>query len=124
MAAAPSGQGPAEQGPVARQRLATGHGSHVYRVEIYREGMISSLILGAAKLNAARFTDFLNEFAQKGWRVVSLEKDTRRMLLFFTREAYVVVFERPVSGSTSGSAIGASANQALGPGSGPASGGG
>ncbi|MEM7529925.1 MAG: DUF4177 domain-containing protein [Pseudomonadota bacterium] len=63
---------------------------------IYREGLLSSLFFGAAKLNADRFTDFLNDYAIRGWRVVSMEKDVRRLLLLFTREAYVVILERPV----------------------------
>ncbi|MEL6768919.1 MAG: DUF4177 domain-containing protein [Pseudomonadota bacterium] len=70
-------------------------GAFVYRVALYREGLLSSLLLGAAKVNPERFTDFLNDYAANGWRVVSMEKDVRRMLLFFTREAYVIVLERP-----------------------------
>ncbi|MEO0822173.1 MAG: DUF4177 domain-containing protein [Pseudomonadota bacterium] len=69
--------------------------THVYKVVIYREGLISSALLGAAKVNEARFTRFLNDEAAWGWRVVTIEKDVRRMLLFFVREAYVVILERP-----------------------------
>ncbi|MEO1723128.1 MAG: DUF4177 domain-containing protein [Pseudomonadota bacterium] len=72
-----------------------GHAGFVYRVAVYREGLLSSLIFGAAKANAERFTDFLNDHATNGWRVVAVEKDVRRLLLFFTREAYVIVLERP-----------------------------
>ncbi|MEM7500327.1 MAG: DUF4177 domain-containing protein [Pseudomonadota bacterium] len=74
----------------------------VYRVAIYREGLLSSLLLGAAKVNAERFTSFLNDYAINGWRVVAIEKDTRRMLLLFSREAYVVVLERPAQQRGSG----------------------
>ncbi|PTB83487.1 DUF4177 domain-containing protein [Sulfurovum lithotrophicum] len=31
---------------------------------------------------------------ENGWRVVTMEKDIRRMLLFFKREAYVVLMMR------------------------------
>lgn len=62
-----------------------------YKVVIYQEGMLGSLIFGASKVNPVKFSQFLNENARQGWRVVTMEKDIRRMLLFFSREAYVVV---------------------------------
>lgn len=65
-----------------------------YKVVIYQESMLGSLLLGAAKVDPERFTDFLNRNASQGWRVVTMEKDIRRMLLFWQREAYVVILER------------------------------
>lgn len=65
-----------------------------YKVVIYQEGLLGSLILGAAKVDPVRFSDFLNQNARQGWRVVTMEKDIRRMLLLWRREAYVVVMER------------------------------
>jgi hypothetical protein len=65
-----------------------------YRVVIYQEGMLGSLILGGSKVNPQRFSDFLNNHALQGWRVQTMEKDIRRMLLFWKREAYVVILER------------------------------
>ena len=62
-----------------------------YKVIIYREGALASLFLGAAKINPVKFTDFLNQNAADGWRVVTMDKDIQRMLLFFRREAYVVI---------------------------------
>lgn len=67
-----------------------------YKVLIYQEGMIGSLLLGQSKVNPERFTGELNDHARKGWRVVTMEKDQRRMLLFWKREAYVVILEREV----------------------------
>jgi hypothetical protein len=64
-----------------------------YKVIIYQESMLSSLFLGAAKVDPVRFTDFLNKHAAEGWRVITMEKDVRRMLLFWQREAYLVVME-------------------------------
>jgi hypothetical protein len=63
-------------------------------VVIYQEGMLGSLLLGASKVDPVRFTDFLNKNAREGWRVITMEKDIRRMLLLWRREAYVVVLER------------------------------
>ena len=65
-----------------------------YKVVIYREGMLGSLLLGGSKVDPVKFSDFLNSNASEGWRVVTMEKDLRRMLLFFKREAYSVIMGR------------------------------
>lgn len=65
-----------------------------YKVVIYQEGMLGSLLLGSSKVNPVRFSEFLNSNAKQGWRVVTMEKDIRRMLLLWRREAYVVVMGR------------------------------
>ncbi len=70
-----------------------------YKAIIYQEDMLSSLFLRAAKIDPVRFSDFLNRQAAQGWRVVTMEKDMRRMLLFFIREAYVVILEREKAGN-------------------------
>jgi len=68
--------------------------SKEYKVVLYQEGMLGSLLLGSSKVDPIRFTEFLNKNADKGWRVVTMEKDIRRMFLFWNREAYLVVMER------------------------------
>jgi hypothetical protein len=70
-----------------------------YKVVIYQEGMLGSLLLGQSKINPVRFTEFLNENAAQGWEVVTMEKDIRRMLLFWKREGYVVILKKPRSRS-------------------------
>ncbi len=65
-----------------------------YKVVIYQEGMLGSLVLGSSKVNPVRFSEFLNRNAKEGWRVVTMEKDIRRMLLLWKREAYVVIMSR------------------------------
>ena len=67
-----------------------------YKVVIYQEGMLGSLLLGQSKVNPVKFSEFLNANAQDGWEVVTMEKDVRRMLLFFSREGYVVVMKRSI----------------------------
>jgi len=67
-----------------------------YKVVIYQEGMLGSLLLGQSKVNPVKFSEFLNTNAQDGWEVVTMEKDVRRMLLFFSREGYVVVMKRSI----------------------------
>ncbi|HCK29380.1 DUF4177 domain-containing protein [Acinetobacter ursingii] len=58
--------------------------------------MLGSLLLGASKVDPVKFTNFLNQHAAQSWAVITMEKDMRRMLLFWKREAYVVVLERTV----------------------------
>ena len=65
-----------------------------YKVVVYQEGMLGSLFLGESKVNPVKFSEFLNSNASKGWEVVTMEKDNRRMLLFFKREGYIVVLKR------------------------------
>ncbi|ENZ7759854.1 DUF4177 domain-containing protein [Klebsiella aerogenes] len=61
---------------------------------MYQQGMLGSLLFGASKVDPVKFSEFLNKNAKEGWRVVTMEKDIRRMMLFFKREAYVVILEK------------------------------
>jgi CBS domain containing-hemolysin-like protein len=65
-----------------------------YQVVIYQEGMFSSLFFGQSKVDPKRFAEFLNEHARQGWRVITMERESRRMLLVSQREAFLVVMER------------------------------
>nr|VFJ59811.1 MAG: protein of unknown function (DUF4177) [Candidatus Kentron sp. FM]VFJ77436.1 MAG: protein of unknown function (DUF4177) [Candidatus Kentron sp. FM]VFK13059.1 MAG: protein of unknown function (DUF4177) [Candidatus Kentron sp. FM] len=65
-----------------------------YKVVVYREGLLGSLLFGSSKVDPIRFTGFLNSNAADGWRVVTMEKDVRRMLLFWKRESYLVIMAR------------------------------
>ncbi len=56
--------------------------------------MLGSLLLGASKIDPVKFSEFLNDNARDGWRVITMEKDLRRMLLFWKREAYSVIMAR------------------------------
>lgn len=65
-----------------------------YNVIIYQESMLSSLFLGSAKVDPEKFSELLNTYAREKWRVVAIEKEMRRMLLFSRREAFIVILER------------------------------
>tara|TARA_Y100001935_G_scaffold252702_1_gene257205 strand:- start:1132 stop:1347 length:216 start_codon:yes stop_codon:yes gene_type:complete len=65
-----------------------------YKVVVYKESLWGSLLLGASRVDPVRFSEFLNANAQDGWEVKTMEKDMRRELLFFKREAYVVIMEK------------------------------
>jgi len=69
-----------------------------YKVAIYREGVLGSLFLGSSKVDPVKFSEFLNLNGDEGWEVVTMERESRRMLLFFNREAFLVVMKRPVGG--------------------------
>ena len=67
-----------------------------YRVFLYTEGMLSSIFLNGGKVNPIRLTNALNDFAIDGWQVKTMERENRRTLLFFAREAFIFVLEREV----------------------------
>lgn len=70
--------------------------THEYKVVIYRESMLGSLFLAGSKVDPIRFSAFLNKNAAEGWEVVTMEREIRRMLLFFKREAFLVIMKRSV----------------------------
>ena len=45
-----------------------------YKVVIYQENQLSSLVFGAAKVNPVKFSAFLNSQTSEGWRVVTMKK--------------------------------------------------
>lgn len=65
-----------------------------YKIGIYQEGALGSLFLGWWKVDPIKFGTFLNRNAEEWYRVVTIEREIRRMFIFFRREAMVVVFER------------------------------
>ena len=69
-----------------------------YQVLIYQEGLMGSLFFGQSKVDPERFAQFLNRHAANGWRVITMERESRRALLFWVREAFLVVMEREKPG--------------------------
>ena len=63
-----------------------------YKTIIYKEGLISSILLGDAKVNPDVCRKHSMNMAS-GWRVVTMERETRRALLIFTREAFLIVWK-------------------------------
>lgn len=70
--------------------------THEYKVAIYREPLLGSIFLGGSRVDPMRYTEFLNKNAADGWKVVTMERETRRELLFFKREAFLTIMERAV----------------------------
>jgi len=52
------------------------------------------LFLGSSKVDPVKFSEFLNRNGEDGWEVITMEREIRRMLLFFSREAFLVVMKR------------------------------
>lgn len=67
-----------------------------YKTIIYKEGLIGSLLLGESKVDPENLTEELNKYGKQGWRVRTMERENRRTLLFFNREAFLIVLEREV----------------------------
>lgn len=65
-----------------------------YKAYVYQESLLGSLFLGQSKIDPEKLTKALNEQAALGFRVVSMEKETRRMMLFWSREAFLIILER------------------------------
>lgn len=68
-----------------------------YKVAIYREPLLGSIFLQGSKVDPKRYSEFLNKNAAEGWRVKTMERESRRELLFFKREAFVTIMEREVA---------------------------
>lgn len=68
-----------------------------YKVVIYREPLLGSLLLGGSRVDPIRYSQFLNENAKDGWRVVTMEREIRREYLLFKREAFLTIMERAVA---------------------------
>jgi hypothetical protein len=70
--------------------------TYEYKVAIYREPLLGSIFLGGSRVDPVRYSNFLNENASEGWEVVTMERETRRELIFFKREAFLTIMKRKV----------------------------
>lgn len=65
-----------------------------YQVLIYQEPWYTAFIPGGGKVDPKKLGDFLNTHAKDGWQVVTMEREIRRSLFFFSREAFVIIMEK------------------------------
>lgn len=70
--------------------------TYEYKVTIYREPLLGSIFLGGSRVDPERYSAFLNKNAKEGWEVVTMERESRRELLFFKREAFLTIMKRAV----------------------------
>ena len=66
------------------------------RVVIYKEGLLGSLFFGEAKADPDKMSQFLSSYTREGWEVKTMSVERRRTALFWSREAYLFVLERPL----------------------------
>ena len=71
-------------------------GRFEYHVELLKEGAVGSLLLGGSYTKHKKLEDLLNARGDEGWQLVDFERERRRFLLFFSREAWLVVFARRI----------------------------
>jgi hypothetical protein len=71
-----------------------------YKVAIYREPLLGSILLQGSKVDPLKYSEFLNKNAIHGWEVVSMERERRRALIFFSREAFLTIMKRAVGETT------------------------
>ena len=70
--------------------------TYEYKVTIYREPLLGSIFLGGSRVDPERYSTFLNKNAKDGWEVVTMERESRRELIFFNREAFLTIMKRTV----------------------------
>lgn len=68
-----------------------------YKVVVYREPLLGSLFLGGSRVDPLRYSNFLNDNAAEGWKVITMEREIRREFLIFKREAFLTILERPTA---------------------------
>lgn len=65
-----------------------------YQVLIYQEAWYTAFIPGGGKVDPQKLGGFLNTHAADGWKVVTMEREIRRSLFFFSREAFIIIMEK------------------------------
>jgi hypothetical protein len=60
----------------------------------YNESALSTLFLGSAKVDTKRLTSFLNTYLNDGFSIKAVQREQRRMFLFFKRDAFIIFLEK------------------------------
>ena len=63
----------------------------------YNESALSTLFLGSAKVDTKRLTSFLNTYLNDGFSIKAVQREQRRMFLFFKRDAFIIFLEKNLS---------------------------
>ena len=63
----------------------------------YNESALSTLFLGSAKVDTKRLTSFLNIYLNDGFSIKAVQREQRRMFLFFKREAFIIFLLKNLS---------------------------
>ena len=65
-----------------------------YKVELIQDGGCSTLLFGSGNLPVDKVQNVINQYAQNGWTMVFQVIESRRFLLFWTRQAILITFAR------------------------------
>ena len=65
-----------------------------FKVEVVSESAFSTLILGSAKMPIKKIESTMNTNGLQGWDVVFQIVESRRLFLFWQREALIITFSR------------------------------
>lgn len=66
-----------------------------YRVLVVVEGIMGTIFLGSSKLSAGKLEAAMNRLGREGWEFEFMSIESRRVLLFWQREAAIITFSRP-----------------------------
>ena len=65
-----------------------------FKIEIIKEGAISSMLFGSSKLPLKKAESIMNVYGKNGWEVSFQLIEKHRLFLFWTREALIITFSR------------------------------
>lgn len=65
-----------------------------FKVEIVKEGALSSMLLSSSKLPLAKAEKIMNNYGNNGWEVAFQIIEKHRLFLFWSREALIITFSR------------------------------
>lgn len=65
-----------------------------YKTVFYKEGSMNTM--GSQNINLVKFEKLLNHYAQKGWKLREIEKDSQKTLFGGRRDAYIIIFEKQI----------------------------
>ena len=65
-----------------------------YKVEVIQDGGCSTLLFGSGNIPVDKMQKVLNSYARDGWTLVFEVVESRRFLLFWSRQAVILTFAR------------------------------
>ena len=65
-----------------------------YKVELIQDGGCSTFLFGSGNIPVDKVQKVINNYAKDGWTMVFQVIESRRFLLFWTRQAVLITFAR------------------------------
>lgn len=72
-----------------------------HKVVIYREPLLGCVLrtltvgfIAGSKVDPVKFCELLDHHGKENWGAVAVSKETRRLFMIFSREAFVVIMKR------------------------------